>query len=424
MVKKIKLLLTASSGSLFETFDFYLFALFSVAISQAFLGSGSTTDMMWVFIVFASGYFARIMGALFFGYIGDKYGRAYAFKYTILIIALASIGIGLTPTYNSIGVFAIILLSIFRMAQGFSYGGELSGATIMIYENSKKNRGLYCSIIMICASLGVVAANLSYAGLEYWLSPEQMLFFGWRIAFIVGGLLIFHSYLSRSSLYESETFREMQRTKKSKQNSLKIVLKDYKLLILCVFFVTAGIASYWGIVVAYLPAYCAEYCTLTSMQFAELILVMSMGVVIGNIFGGLGVDWLGIKKAYLLYTSIMVVITFPVFYYIMNNTVPMINVLIVMGAFAFLTGLINGIWIHFLASVFPAEIRYTAVAIIQNAAMAIFAGLAPLYVSTLTNYFNDIMIPAKVLTTAYAIQIVAVLALIIFGKKLKASTEN
>jgi len=79
---------------------------------------------------------------------------------------------------------------------------------------------------------------------------------------------------------------------------------------------------------------------------------------------------------------------------------------------------------NFLASVFPAEIRYTAVAIIQNAAMAIFAGLAPLYVSTLTHYFNVIMIPAKVLTIAYAIQIIAILIVIIFGKKLKASTEN
>jgi MHS family proline/betaine transporter-like MFS transporter len=117
-MKKIKLLLTASSGSLFETFDFYLFALFSVAISQAFLGDGSSENMMWVFIVFASGYFARIIGALFFGYIGDKYGRAYAFRYTILIIALASIGIGITPTYNTIGIFAIIFLFIFRMAQG------------------------------------------------------------------------------------------------------------------------------------------------------------------------------------------------------------------------------------------------------------------------------------------------------------------
>ena len=423
-MKKIKLLLTASSGSLFETFDFYLFALFSVAISQAFLGSGSTTDMMWVFIAFASGYFARIIGALFFGYIGDKYGRAYAFRYTILIIALASIGIGLTPTYNAIGVFAIILLFIFRMAQGFSYGGELSGATIMIYENSKKHRGLYCSIIMICASLGVVLANLSYAGLEYWLNPEQMLFFGWRIAFIAGGLLIFHSYLSRASLYESETFLKMQREKKNKQSSLKTVLKNYKLLILCVFFVNAGIASYWGIVVAYLPAYCAEYCTLTSMQFAELILTLSIGVVIGNIFGGLGVDWLGIKKAYLLYSSIMVVITLPVFYYIMGSAVPMINVLIVMGVFAFLTGLINGMWIHFLASVFPAEIRYTAVAIIQNAAMAVFAGLAPLYVSTLTHYFDDPMIPAKVLTIAYALQITAILIVVIFGKKLGSMKKN
>jgi MFS transporter, MHS family, proline/betaine transporter len=424
MVKKIKLLLTASSGSLFETFDFYLFALFSVAISQAFLGGGTTTDMMWVFIVFASGYFARIMGALFFGYIGDKYGRAYAFRYTILVIALASIGIGLTPTYNAIGIFAIILLFSFRMAQGFSYGGELSGAIVMVYENSKKHRGFYCSVVLVCASLGVVAANLTHTGLEYWLSPEQMLFFGWRIAFIGGGLIIFHSYLARVTLYESETFKEIQHAKKNKEGAIQQIAKNYKALMLFVFFTQAGIASYWGILVAYLPAYCAEYCTLSTIQFAELMLVMAICIPIGNILGGLIADWIGIKKAYLIYSIIMLIIIMPIFNYIMNDAVPMINVLVLMGGFALLTGLMNGTANYFSANIFPAEIRYSSVAIIQSVGMALFAGLAPLYVSSLTHYFNDTMMPAKVLTIAYAVQVVAVLVIVLFLKKLKAPTEN
>ena len=424
MIQKIKLLLTASSGSLFETYDFYLFALFSIAISQAFLGGGTTTDMMWIFIVFASGYFARIAGSLFFGYIGDKYGRAYSFKFTILVIALASIGIGLTPTYNTIGIFAIILLFTFRMAQGFSYGGELSGAIVMVYENSKKHRGLYCSIVLVCASLGVVAANLTHTGLEYWLNPEQMLFFGWRIAFIAGGLIIFHSYIARSNLYESEAFRKMQRAKKNKKGAIQQIAKDYKILTLTVIFTQVGLVTYWGVCVAYLPAFCAEYCTLTTIQFAQLILVMSIGIAVGNIFGGAIADIIGIKRAYLAYSIIMLIIIMPVFHYIMNDAVPMINVLLVMGVFSLLTGLMNGTANYFSANIFPTKIRYTGVAVVQSLVMAIFAGTAPLYVSSLTHYFNDTMMPAKVLTTAYAVQVIAVLVIIIFWKKLKASTED
>ncbi len=424
MLKKIKLLLTASSGSLFETYDFYLFALFSTAISQAFLGGGTTTDMMWVFIVFASGYFARIAEALFFGYIGDKYGRSYSFRFTILVIALASIGIGLTPIYNTIGIFAIILLFTFRMAQGFSYGGELSGAIVMVYENSKKHRGLYCSIVMICASLGVVAANLTHTSLEYWLNPEQMLFFGWRIAFIAGGLIIFHSYFSRAKIYESETFREMQRAKKNQKGSIRIIAKKYKLLLACTFFTQVGIMTYWGVCVAYLPAYCAEYCTLTTIQFAQVILVMATSLAIGNIFGGLGADWLGIKKAYLLYSIIMLIIIIPVFRYVLNVATPMENVLLVMGTFSLVTGLMNGTANTLTASIFPTEIRYTGSSICLSLSVAIFAGLAPLYVSSLIHYFNDASMLAKVLTTAYAIQVIAVLIIIIFWKKLKASTGN
>jgi predicted MFS family arabinose efflux permease len=107
-----------------------------------------------------------------------------------------------------------------------------------------------------------------------------------------------------------------------------------------VFFTQAGIASYWGILVAYLPSFCYEYSTLTSIQFAQLILVMAICIPIGNLMGGLIADWIGIKKAYLIYSIIMLIIIMPVFHYIMNDAVPMINVLVVMGGFALLTVLL------------------------------------------------------------------------------------
>jgi hypothetical protein len=106
---------------------------------------------------------------------------------------------------------------------------KLSGAIVMVYENSKKHRGFYCSIVLVCASLGVVAANLTHTGLQYWLSPEQMLFFGWRIAFVAGGLIIFHSYIARSNLYESEAFREIQHAKKNKKGAIAKLQKTIRL---------------------------------------------------------------------------------------------------------------------------------------------------------------------------------------------------
>jgi MFS family permease len=432
MTKNIKYLLAASSGSLFETFDFYLFSLFSIFIHQTILGEDFNTTMIWIFLIFASGYFSRIIGALFFGYIGDKYGRSYSFRFTILIIALSSIGIGFTPTYNTIGIFSIILLFVFRIAQGFSYGGELSGAIVMVYENSTKHRGLYCSIILIFASFGFIIANLCYTGLEYWLNSEQIVSFGWRIAFICGGLIILHSYFARVTLYESRVFKKIKSAKKNKKAALRQIAKNYKALMIFVFFTQAGIASYWGILVAYLPVYCAEYYEISTIKLSEMMLIMSICIPIGTMIGGLIADWIGIKNAYLVYSVIMLIIIMPVYNYIINDAKTMIEIFIIMGGFSLLTGLMHGTANYFSTNSFPAEIRYSSVAIIQNIGMAVFAGLAPLYVSSLTHYFNDIMIPAKVLTINYAIQVIAILIVIFYcrnplplgrmSKKLKTSS--
>jgi MHS family proline/betaine transporter-like MFS transporter len=94
----------ASTGSLFETFDFYLFSLFALGIGSSLFGhSDVNSNLTWVFMAFGSGFVARIFGALIFGYIGDKFGRGEAFKYTITVIALSSIFIGLIPTFDTIG---------------------------------------------------------------------------------------------------------------------------------------------------------------------------------------------------------------------------------------------------------------------------------------------------------------------------------
>ena len=128
-MKKSKLIFTAGLGTLFESFDFYLFSLFAVALNKSFFDSINQHSVLWIFIIFAVGYLARIMGALVFGYWGDKIGRLYSFKKTIIIMAISSILIGIIPSYESIGIFAVIFLIILRFIQGVSYGGEMSGAT-------------------------------------------------------------------------------------------------------------------------------------------------------------------------------------------------------------------------------------------------------------------------------------------------------
>lgn len=117
-----------------------------------------------------------------------------------------------------------------------------------------------CSIVLVFASLGVVVANLIHTSVVTWMNPEKILDFGWRVAFVGSGLIVFHCYyFARNTLKEPLIFREMQQSQKTDGNAIHKIAKHYKSLLICVFFTQAGIASYWGILVAYLPTYCAAF---------------------------------------------------------------------------------------------------------------------------------------------------------------------
>jgi MFS transporter, MHS family, proline/betaine transporter len=139
-MKKSKLIFVAGLGTMFEAFDFYLFSLFAIELNYAFFGSVNKHSVLWIFIIFAVGYLARISGALIFGYWGDKHGRIHSFKKTIVVMALSSMAIALIPSYQSIGLFAVVFLIALRFIQGISYGGEESGAVIIISLRDKERR--------------------------------------------------------------------------------------------------------------------------------------------------------------------------------------------------------------------------------------------------------------------------------------------
>ena len=109
--------------------------MLSFALGASLFGDVDHNGIAWVFMAFASGYVARIVGALFFGYIGDRFSRKIAFQYTIIVIGISSMLIGIIPPYSMIGEWAIVLLFIFRIAQGFSYGGGLAGAWVLVSEH-------------------------------------------------------------------------------------------------------------------------------------------------------------------------------------------------------------------------------------------------------------------------------------------------
>ena len=232
--KARKAVIATGIGNAMEWFDFGLYAYLAVIISQLFFAGvdNSSLQLVFTFATFAVAFLVRPIGGIFFGKIGDKYGRKIVLSTTIIIMAIATLLIGLLPTYEQIGIWAPILLLVARMIQGFSTGGEYSGAMVYIAESSPdKKRGMLGSGLEIGSLSGFIAASGLVTILTLVLSDAQMLAWGWRIPFFIAAPIGLIGLYLRRHLDESPIFEEMEQAQQESDEeplTFKEILKHYK----------------------------------------------------------------------------------------------------------------------------------------------------------------------------------------------------
>lgn len=211
--KKQTLVVTGSSvGTLFEWYDFFVYATLAGVIAHNFFANlGDALGFIFVLAIFAAGFAVRPLGALIFGRLGDMIGRKRTFVATMAIMGLATFLIGLLPGYASIGMAAPILLVVLRMLQGLAVGGEYGGAAIYVAEHAPADkRGLLTSWINTTATAGLVLSLLVVVAVRLLFSEEDFLAFGWRLPFLLSILLLAISLWIRLSLGESPVFEQMK----------------------------------------------------------------------------------------------------------------------------------------------------------------------------------------------------------------------
>nr|HAT8714218.1 MFS transporter [Legionella jordanis] len=183
-----RLLILSSLGGVLEFYDFIIFAIFAGYISHAFFPlSNRLSGLMVAFATFAIGYLVRPLGGIVFGHFGDRIGRKKTFTISILMMAVATLGIGIFPDYEHIGMAAPIAVILLRILQGFSIGGEIPGAITYVSEALAEQKGLGCGIIFFALTMGIVLGSLVNALMNSFLSDSQMQAFGWRVPFVLGG---------------------------------------------------------------------------------------------------------------------------------------------------------------------------------------------------------------------------------------------
>jgi MFS family permease len=377
--KEIKIIALSASGQIIEFYDFTMFVLLANVISNHFFTGSVYAKFMYLFGVFALGYFARPIGGIIFGHFGDTRGRKKTFITTILIISIATLAMGLIPSYKSIGIAAPIILIILRIIQGFSLGGELPGAISFVDEYMPEGKKTFAlSFIEVAVMIGVFLASITVFILYYLFNHSFIVDYGWRIPFILGGIFGLIICILRGKMSDTPVFEQMVKN----QQILKIPIKELfrKNLRNCILGVCVElIGVFYAVFVLTLPAlltseipyYSHEYISFTnSIALVVVVLVILPVAYMIDKF-----KW----NIYLFFTStcfIIVAIIYPLFLMLgsKNNS----SLFWAYMIFGVTYGLLGAVFERIFAKLFPPIVKYSGVAIVINIGIVVSVGIVPL----------------------------------------------
>ncbi|MEP7221072.1 MAG: MFS transporter [Novosphingobium sp.] len=316
----MRLVIAASSmGTVFEWYDFFIYGTLSVIIGKTFFPSGNVTlQTLLVWAGFAVGFGFRPLGAVLFGFLGDRLGRKYTFLVTVALMGVATAGVGLIPSATSIGIAAPIIIILLRVLQGLALGGEYGGAAIYVAEHAPPaRRGFFTSFIQSSVVGGFVLSLIVVLTCKGLMSAETWAAWGWRLPFILSLALLGVSLWMRLKLSESPVFLAMQEDGELAGNPFVESFTypgNRKRIFVALFGIAAGMSVIW---------YTAMFSALSFLKgamrmedtHAEVIVGISaaLGMVFFILFGQLS-DRIGRKASIVWGYALTLVLLFPVFW--------------------------------------------------------------------------------------------------------------
>jgi MFS transporter, MHS family, proline/betaine transporter len=385
-----RIVLLASLGGTLEFYDFVIFGVFARDIAQAvFPSTDPIVALMASFAAFAAGYLARPIGGIVLSHYGDRHGRRAVFLWSVFIMSGATLGMGLVPSYAQWGVAASALMVTLRLIQGFCLGGELPGALTYVVETAPRIAPFVCGVVFACVTMGVAVATGVSLSVRTFLDPELVPVYGWRIAFVLGGLGGVLSFVLRRSLEESPEFARMKSF--AVRQPFRELLRTNFVHVLIGCAILAGTGTFNGLFFSHLPAYLSAVLQYDARQ---AVLAQTVGVIASAI-GILITGWLGdrIPPRQLLRAGVALLLVFAIpFYSALESRAVNPTLLCTLAGLS--AGLTNGSFAVLLTDLFPTRIRFTGVALVFNVSFTIFSGTAPLVATTLIRDSGTLISPA------------------------------
>ncbi len=373
-----KVIIAGMLGNGLEWYDYALYGQMAPILGRLFFpGADVTVQLLATFGVFAVGFICRPLGAVLFGWIGDRYGRKLSLVLAILMMAIPTGCIGLLPTYAQIGVFAPALLTLTRILQGLSLGGQFSGSIVFTVEHAPNNRrGLAGSTSAVSLLLGFMLGSFTALAVAHLMTPEAFAEWGWRIPFLAGVVVGLVGFYIRGACDESPAYLHASAEGHISKTPLRDTLTRHPWEVVQGFFIYLTVTMPFYLFTIYLLTYTQKELG-RSAQEALLINVIAMGAQIPAIILGAWLsDTYGRKRILMPAAAALCLAITPIFMWMDSGE--FIGILWAQIAFSFILGLYFGPLPALLVELFPTSVRYTGMAIAYNLCAAMFGGTAPM----------------------------------------------
>ena len=372
--------LKGSAGNLVEWYDVYVYSVFASYFESQFFAGDEKNSTIYIWAIFGVTFLMRPVGSWFFGRFADRHGRRLALTVSVSLMALCSAVVALTPTASSIGVGALVILTLARLLQGFATGGEYgTSATYMSEAAMPGRRGFLSSFQYVTLVGGHVLAQLTLLIMVLTLSPEQISEWGWRVAFAIGGVAAVVVFWLRRTMDESLREDTIAAAKSSKGSGSmgELLRRQWRPLLLCFLLTMGGTVAFY--------TYSVNGPTIIKGSFAGddvvtgtiINLIALTGLMLLQPVGGWVADIVGRKTLLVFFGIGGVLYTWFLITALPTQKNPVIAFLILFGGFVILTGYtsINAI---VKAQLFPTHIRALGVGFGYALANSVFGGTAPL----------------------------------------------
>jgi MHS family proline/betaine transporter-like MFS transporter len=364
-----------------EMYDFVIFGLLASLIHKKYLGFVTGDSSLFItYALFSVGFICRPIGAIIFGYMGDIYGRKTAVVTSITTMGMASLGMFLMPSYESVGIASCYMIAVARIMQGLSVGGEMTGGVVYAIEHFDKNRSGFAGSFVIGGCLsGILLATL----IANIVKMDSMPDYAWRFAFLFGFIMSLVGFFIRQRLTETPEFENME--KRTTKFPLLTGLKKNKLEALTTILIGASTGTNIYFAIVFIPSYLKKVTGL-ELSYVSSITMFVMAVL--SPFFGWVSDFMSRGKLIMVgaaLSSAYALIMLPMI--VANPTV--LTICVVIAVHSAIYSIQDGTVCVFSAEIFPPKYRYSCAAFCQSIGIGVIGGASPMIATLITENFAD-----------------------------------